>query len=231
MKNNWPVVDVLRGVAVIFMLLNHAAVKWIEVDEVNVGLAGTLNFIGSFAPVMFFFITGIGYGLAHQIGKPAKTKDVMVKAGILIVADLFMRGGDFTSFGWDFLAFIGFSMLLLHCLRGRRFGMLSAFMLIGVFLVTRFLLGPLYEARIEQPDYAMQALLGMRGLNGISYWFTPWFIYPLAGFILGHWASNFTATITKNPINVFLFFTISGASIAVVSFILESKGMSLFRWS
>jgi uncharacterized membrane protein len=230
MKNNWPAIDLLRGIAVIFMLLNHSAVKWIKVDEMSVGLAGILNFIGSFAPVMFFFITGIGYGLAHQIGKPAKTKDVIIKASILIVADVFMRGGDFSSIGWDFLAFIGFSMLLLHCLRGRRFGMLLAFLLIGLFLIARFVLGPIYEALIEQPDYVMQVLLGVSGLKGVSYWFTPWFIYPLAGFIIGHWASTFTAMITKNPINIFLFFTLLGISIAVVSSVLASKGFILFRW-
>lgn len=228
--NKWPSLDILRGIAVMFMLLNHAAVYWLTPSAQQVGFAGAVNFIGSFAPVLFFFTTGVGYGLAHTIGRRANTLNVLVKAGILIVADIFLRGGNFTFIGWDFLAFIAFSMVVLHGFRGRRFALPAALVLIGLLLMARFALGAFYERSTESPDSLIQIILGMKAMNGVSYWFTPWLIYPLAGFIVGALAKRYSDFVHTRSLLVIISLLINGLFIAALSFVLFQKGASLFRW-
>jgi hypothetical protein len=110
--------DVLRGVAVAFMLINHAGVRWLDTAQATDSLALWLVELGSHAPVLFFSITGVGYALGggHR-STPKPTVDVLYKAGLLLIADGFMRGGDFSYIGWDFLAFIGFAAIAVQLIR------------------------------------------------------------------------------------------------------------------
>ncbi len=228
----WPTLDILRGLAVVCMLVNHAAVHWLGQQHLEEGFTSVLSFLGSFAPVLFFFTTGVGYGLAHQVGKPAKTKDLMIKAGILIVADIFMRGGNFTVIGWDFLAFIAFSMILLHGFRGRRFGIAGAIVLIGVLLVVRFGVGAVYDSRVaegEQADW-IRISLGLQAMDGVSYWFTPWFVYPLVGFVFGAFLRQFREIYDRYTGVFCLSAIVCALAAAAVSYVLLMKGAGLFRW-
>lgn len=228
----WPSLDVLRGLAVICMLLNHAAAKLLTDDAMFTGLSGWFNFMGSFAPVLFFFATGIGYGLAHEVGRTANTKDVLIKASILIVADIFMRGGDFTLMGWDFLAFIAFSMILLHGFRGRRFGLSGALGLILVLLFVRYGLGAYYDRAVDldEQKYWVLVVLGRTALDNVSYWFTPWFAYPLVGFILGALGRKHGEWVMSHIGKISLLAFGSGLFIAAASTVLWMKGAAAFRW-
>lgn len=60
---HWPELDVLRGLAALLMIVNHAGYKILAENLTDSGLAGNLLFISSFAPVLFFFVTGVGYGV------------------------------------------------------------------------------------------------------------------------------------------------------------------------
>lgn len=59
----WQEIDVLRDLAAILMVVNHVGYKTLDPHQLNGSLAGNLVFIGSFAPVIFFFVTGVGYGI------------------------------------------------------------------------------------------------------------------------------------------------------------------------
>ncbi len=229
-STKWESLDVLRGIAVAFMLVNHAAVNWLNPGSAAYGLSGIFNFVGSFAPVLFFFATGVGYGLAHQAGKPANTKDLLIKALILIVADIFMRGGDFTTIGWDFLAFIAFSMILLHGFRGRQYGISAALVLVLVLLFVRFGLGAAYDKLVaDQADWH-RIVLGLAAMEGVSYWFTPWFVYPLVGFVFGAIARQHKSFIEENISKVLAIGCVLGVLCGLMSWVLLTQGAGLFRW-
>ena len=70
-----------------------------------------LVFLGSFAPVLFFFLTGLGYGVQSAAGKRPRGQGYLIKVGILLLADALMWMKPGTYVGNDFLGFIGLSML------------------------------------------------------------------------------------------------------------------------
>ena len=57
----WRELDLMRGLAAALMVLNHVAVG--SASGVNSRTAAALAFAGSFAPVVFFFLTGLGTGV------------------------------------------------------------------------------------------------------------------------------------------------------------------------
>jgi uncharacterized membrane protein len=59
-KLHIPDLDILRGLAALMMVTNHLAVKVLTPEQWSNGFLGNLTFIGSFAPVVFFFVTGMG---------------------------------------------------------------------------------------------------------------------------------------------------------------------------
>lgn len=60
-------VDVVRGLAVVFMILWHTADSWIR-DDARVGTAfSTLRFFGGLAAPSFLFLAGVSLGLKHAV--------------------------------------------------------------------------------------------------------------------------------------------------------------------
>lgn len=184
-KRQWTEIDTLRGFAVVFMIVNHAGVGWLDLRIANGVLADWMVLLGSYAPVLFFFVTGVGYGVSHD---PAhgrrRTADVVYKAALLLVADAFWRGDGFLAVGLDFLGFIGLSMLVLHLAcsgaRGRAVAWSILFLATGV----RFGLGPVFRD-LAPADSWIQSLVGNGVVPGFSYWVAPWLAYPALGFLFG----------------------------------------------
>lgn len=111
---NWKELDILRGLAGLLMIVNHLGVKTLEPSLRQDGLSGFLLFIGSFAPVLYFFITGVGYGIqSTQKKNVTNWSSVANKIAILFLADLLMKWSGGRILGLDFLGFIGCSSLLL----------------------------------------------------------------------------------------------------------------------
>ena len=235
-RESWSEIDLLRGLAVIFMLINHSVLAFTGYEGESNSLLHVLFFLGSYAPVIFFFVTGLGYGVAHQVGRLASFSGVFYKVMILLVADVFLRGAlstSFPTFGMDFLGFIGLSMLFLYFLRGRSYGVYLAIILIMVIFLLRFASAKLisfFNFEIEN-SYFLSVFTGQAGyrIPGFSYWIIPWLIYPLAGFLLGVAIKGRKNYIDSSLVIPFLLLSV-GVLASLLSFYLLSKGMVIFRW-
>lgn len=224
--------DTLRGIAVVAMLLNHAGIALLRPELVNEvsSLGGALTFFGSFAPVLFFFTTGFGYGWSDPgPPRPGERRDVLYKAAVLIAADVLLRGGSWLNFGWDFLGFIGFCIVAVHPLRRLRRGEAVALGVIAALLGLRYLAAPLaVHLAAEGPVRTLLSqALGQRPISGISYPITPWLVYPFAGFVVSRWARRFSPS--KHPLAGARVW-IASASLIALAWILASRGMYVGRW-
>src|SRR3954451_2939317 len=104
-----PALDLFRAAAAALMVLNHAGFALMGRDAAVQGASGLVVFLGSFAPVLFFFATGWGAGLRDRRStKPLG--DVLDKALLLALADQFLHWRIGRPLGLDFFAFIGVSL-------------------------------------------------------------------------------------------------------------------------
>src|ERR687885_312810 len=103
---HWRELDVLRGLAALFMIVNHVGYETLAPNQIDGSLAGSLLFISSFAPVLFFFVTGVGYGIqSSQKKKASPWYGIVNKVIILVLADLLMHWSEGKWLGLDFLGY------------------------------------------------------------------------------------------------------------------------------
>jgi len=94
----WIELDVLRGLAALLMVVNHVGYKALYPSQIDGSLSGNLVFIGSFAPVIFFFVSGVGSGIQPRRKKASHWYVTLNKVVILFFADLLMRwSGEFAG--------------------------------------------------------------------------------------------------------------------------------------
>jgi uncharacterized membrane protein len=188
-RPSWDEIDVLRGLAALLMVCNHAGVAWYGEEPARSTVAGAVTYAGGFAPVLFFLVTGIGYGVAPVAQTGATHRFGLAnKVAILIAADVLLAWRHGRWLGLDFLGFIALSMLALEELRARTAATARALALAGVVavLVVRFGLGPILMSRLGGDAGAIAGwVTGARGIDGLAYPPCPWLVYPLAGFLIG----------------------------------------------
>lgn len=163
------------------MVVNHAGNHLLDVHFQTGSPMAVLVFIGSFAPVVFFFATGFGVAISSS-GAP-NMFSVVQKAALLFVADQFFFWRLGYGFGLDFLGFIALASVLSSWLmtRPRRFAL--ACLAITVIAALRFGLGPRL-ATISLGAWG-DWLIGVRAVPNISYPFAPWMALPMFGLAVG----------------------------------------------
>lgn len=227
---HWYELDLLRGLAAIFMIVNHVGYAILAPELTTQGLSGILIFVGSFAPVLFFFITGVGYGLqSRQQPKESYWSGVGYKVFILLVADQFFYWNEGTLLGLNFLGFIGFSTLVIAWIRRYRHSVIFAFA--GFFLVSslRYLIAPIvqsFDINIELVTW----ILGQPDIQGISYPMSPWLAYPFAGYLIGYAAARYVPFKEKYGKELIVSLFILSCLPAILAFILLQSGSSFHRW-
>ena len=240
----WPELDLLRGLAGLMMVVNHASVGLVAAsaavlvampaDPWAMSPLQLASFVGSYAPAVFFFITGVGYGLQARPGGAGRKPGLWAKAGVLFLADALLWRSHGFWIGLDFFGFIGGSMLVLGLLirLDRRLAVAAAAG--GLLLVTavRFAAVPV-AARLLGPEagLALEPWVGDRGVAGLSFPPFPWAGYPLVGLLVGAAASAWPAAVDRRRVRVATTLLPLAAVGFVAVAVLVHLGYPLTRWS
>jgi uncharacterized membrane protein len=170
----FPELDLLRGLAVVMMMANHFGFGLLSKEAAASGTGNACIEFGGFAPVLFFFTTGIVGGL--QSGRAVAFTRVACRVIILFVADMILTLTARGFVGFDFLAFIGLSTLVGYLLSRSRYGVL--FSVIGFFAVAglRFAVGHYLRSHVSVETLRqLNILFGTESVSGLAY---P--IFPMA---------------------------------------------------
>lgn len=233
-KLHWSELDVLRGLAAILMIVNHAGVKTLAATVASQGIMNSVLFMGSFAPVLFFFVTGVGSGIqSSRKNTSGRWRSLLMKVSILFLADSLMHWNLGQWMGLDFLGFIGLSVLVLEFIR--RSSVPITVCGIGIVAITaiRFLLNPLLHKLIGAAQtgwWGWDWILGSPAVPGVSYPLSPWMIYPLLGFIVGAMAMRWHTTIMTRRDRVIITLLGMGILPLGASLILAWRQAEFFRW-
>jgi Heparan-alpha-glucosaminide N-acetyltransferase, catalytic len=173
--------DLLRGIAALLMVFNHVGYAALNRTAAQDGVSGAIVFLGSMAPVLFFFATGFGAGLAVRAGSWRSLAD---KVLLLVLADQFLGWAIGRPLGLDFFGFIAVSMVAARLVLATPHPLTVAALGIVAVLLLRYGLGPIWD---EAPDGygVVQWLVGATPHDGVSYPAAPWLAYPLLGAALG----------------------------------------------
>ena len=230
-----PDLDVFRGWAAVLMVLNHAGFQLLAPADAADGPMGSAVFLGSFAPVLFFFATGFGVGLssARKTSAPRSRAwwGPLWKATLLLLADRAAFWAHGVAFGLDFFGFIALSLLVATFVSRRAHAERWAWALVAALLMLRFVAGPL--AKHELPATGFVAwIAGVQGQDGVSYPLAPWLTYPLVGLVLGR---RFVS-VGSGPhlLGKSTAWAVGGGVVAVlalaVTSVMVGRGAGLFRW-
>lgn len=233
MRKNWKELDLLRGIAACCMLVNHAGVSWYPKTSELTPAIDLLVFIGSFAPVLFFLSTGIGYGVQSTRRQASiHSYGFVRKVLILVAADFMMRWEGDRFIGLNFLGFIALCMLVLEWVRASRNPPLATTCLLITSVFLRFGLGTRFALSFFPPETSnlLGSLLGQKAIEGVAYPPFPWIAYCLIGFLIGHFAQARQSTLASSPARFLWILTIIGGSFATISWGLVKSGSALFRW-
>ena len=174
--------DIFRGFAAILMVLNHAGFHWLSPIDATAGIDGIAVFLGSAAPALFFFATGVGMGLSRRTA--VDWKGIARKVVLLLIADLFLNWSVHRWIGLDFFAFCAISMLAVALVTSTRRPVVTAWVAIAACVLLRYA----FVARLQplaSDVPAIAFLTGIDGVEGVSYPLSPWLVFPLGGFVLG----------------------------------------------
>jgi hypothetical protein len=218
--------DVFRGFAAILMVLNHAGFQWLAPVDATTGIDGVAVFLGSAAPALFFFATGVGMGLSRR--RAVDWPGIARKVVLLLIADLFLGWSVHRWIGLDFFAFCAVSMLAVAVVTATPRPVPTAAIAIAACLVVRYA----FVSRLQPlaADYPIVAFVsGIEGVVDVSYPLSPWLVFPLAGFILGRLSARGegAAHLPSPRIAVAVLSSASG----VVAWWLASRGAVMHRWN
>ncbi len=230
---HWRELDVLRGLAAILMIVNHLGYKTLNPNQIDGSLSGNLVFIGSFAPVLFFFVTGVGYGIQSSQRKKASHWYITLnKVVVLVLADLLMQWSEGRWLGLDFLGFIGLESLVLEFIRNSRFPLTYCTVGFASVSLMRYLLGPyIHSLGYDQQLWGVLGfILGTSETLGVSYPLSPWLAYPFAGYFIGVGATHYKVFIETHRLQVVSGLLMLGILPALAGIIMSRHGTSFFRW-
>ena len=215
--------DLLRGVAALLMVFNHVGYAALNGQAAQEGASGAIVFLGSMAPVLFFFATGFGGGLA---ARPGTWRSLADKVLLLLLADQFLGWTLGRPLGMDFFGFIAVSMVAARLVLATPRPVTVAALGIVAVLWLRYGYGQTWVA--PPGGYGLaQWLIGAVPHHGVSYPASPWLAYPLLGAALGVLYRRHGGRITPRA---WLVMAAAIVVCAVGAGLLASRGSSFHRW-
>lgn len=212
--------DQLRGIAAIFMVINHFGYIAFDQNKIEVELIKNILFITSFAPVLFFYTTGYGMGLQTNVD-PGKKSKIQGKIVLLFIADFFIRSPRMENiFGLDFFGFIATSVFFVYCATKTKNPVFAAVVMMLIIVLLRYTPVSWFNS-ITHESKLIDFLSGRKSIPNISYPISPWLFFPLMGFTI--------AKINAMQKHVKLLFCV-GAFFLVMSIWLQYKEWVFFRW-
>ena len=213
--------DLFRGVAAIFMIVNHSGYQLLGAGAIDGGWPTWLVFVGSAAPALFFFATGVGSGLSAGGGESFAS--ALRKVVLLLLADALLNWSTGKLLGLDFFGFAAVATATLFLVRRARSPALVAAGLTVLVLVARFGLASLARGRIAD-DSLSAFVTGIAPVRHVSYPLGPWLAFPLLGFLVGRqWRQG------ASPQEAWIVGSAAGLGLAL-SALLAARGAPVFRW-
>jgi uncharacterized membrane protein len=225
-KINLNQLDLLRGLAIVLMVINHSAVSLLDTRLHESGFPAELEFLGGFAPVVFFFTTGFGVGIAKRQVDLQVFASTLMKAALLIVADQFLFWKEGTPFGLDFLSFIAISSVVVTAIGACKRPRMVSGALIGAALLLRFGYGPWLRTHTNLSGTGAW-IAGVIPVPNVSYPFAPWIVYPLLGILAAH---SYLAAGTAARTLLFRCFGVAGIGALSIAAVMNHAGALFFRW-
>ena len=244
----WPELDLLRGLAGLAMVVNHTAVGLVPAaaaaliatpaQPLSMTPVQWASFLGSFAPMLFFFITGVGYGLQARPGGVPRKPGLWGKVAVLVLADALLWRSHGLWIGLDFFGFIAGSMLLLGMLNrlDRKLALGVVVALLGAVTALRYGGGAIASALPGGAGW-LDAATGRRAVAGVSFPPMPWLGYPLVGWCVGAAATAATASagsagfVDRRRGLVAGGLLAAAAACIAAAALLVGRGYPLHRWS
>lgn len=229
---HFPELDLFRGLAALFMIINHIGFALWSKSEISSDIPTFILLITSFAPVLFFFASGLGAGIqSHATHKKFNLLSTLYKFCLLMIADLFFAFGQGKLLGFDFLGFIAVIVLILEPIKYNAYARWICIAGIAAVFTLRFLIAP--ELNLDSSSFTSTIMNWIAGnkVDNCSYPFSPWMTYPLLGFLVGSVVAEkklpivfinqystqillLSATLVSSAVSIFFYF----------------KSVSFFRW-
>lgn len=206
MSDRNPVIDGLRGVAIILMFIAHSLPydKSIKIENLFI-----IRELCSLAAPVFLFLVGFNFNFVNQNKTAIRILITLIFAVGIDV--LIWKIIPFYSF--DVLYLISFSLIILYLIRNLSTRHLILLISLTILFSSAYIFGEFYDFSISEPylyEYGEINLFVLAKNLFFNGWFPifPWIIFPLIGFLLKKINFNF-----KNNYVV---------SISIVTFILSS---------